>query len=53
MLLRAQGDMAGARPLHARALAILEATIPDHPHTHTVRRNLAALDAALSPGDAA
>jgi hypothetical protein len=47
MLLRAQGELAAARPLYERALAIREkARGPDHPDTATVRRNLAALTGA-------
>jgi Tfp pilus assembly protein PilF len=43
-LLRAQGDLAGARPYYERALAILEAKLgPDHPRTKNVRNNLAGL----------
>jgi hypothetical protein len=40
------GNLAGARPYVERALAILTALLgPDHPHTQTVRDNLAALPA--------
>jgi hypothetical protein len=38
------GNLAGARPYFERALAILTARLgPDHPHTQSVRDNLAAL----------
>ena len=43
-LLQAQGDLAGARPVFERALAIFTARLgPDHPNTRIVRGNLAAL----------
>ena len=43
-LLQDMGDLAGARLYHERALSIFEArTGPEHPSTHTVRCNLAAL----------
>jgi hypothetical protein len=39
-LLRAQGDLAGARPLFERALAICEKGLgPDHPDTATSLNN--------------
>jgi hypothetical protein len=42
--MRNQGDLAAARPLLKRALAINEKALgPDHPDTLMVRRNLAAL----------
>ena len=41
-----QGDLAGARPLYERALAICEKVLgPEHPITLKVRRNLATLTA--------
>ncbi len=44
-LLRAQGDLAGAKPYYERALAIREAALgPDHPNTRTVRDHLASLE---------
>ena len=44
VLLKAQGDLAGARPLYERALAIREKVLgPKHPLTATVRNNLSAL----------
>jgi hypothetical protein len=44
VLLQAQGDLAAARPLYERALAIREKALgPDHPDTATVRRNLEGL----------
>ena len=50
-LLQAQGDLAGARPLYERALAILEKALgPDHPNTNRVRRNFACL--LLTDGNA-
>jgi hypothetical protein len=43
-LLQAQGDLAGARPLFERALAIREKVLgPDHPHTAKSRNDLASL----------
>jgi hypothetical protein len=43
-------DLTGARPYFERALAIFIACLgPDHPHTQTVRDNLAALPAKLFP----
>jgi hypothetical protein len=43
-LLYAQGDLAGARPLYERALAIREKVLgPEHPNTATVRNNLSIL----------
>jgi hypothetical protein len=40
-LLRAQGELAAARPLFERALAIVEGVLgPNHPTTDTVRGNL-------------
>src|SRR6516162_8873367 len=39
-----QGDLAGARPLHERALAISEKVLgPEHPDTATSLHNLASL----------
>jgi len=44
LLLLNQGDLAGARPLLERALAIREKALgPEHPATATVRNNLASL----------
>ena len=44
LLLQAQGDLAGARPLYERALAIREKALgPEHPHTATSLNNLALL----------
>jgi tetratricopeptide (TPR) repeat protein len=44
VLLREQGDPAGARPLHERALAIREKALgPEHPDTATGLNNLARL----------
>jgi len=44
VLLRAQGDDTGARPLFERALAIRERALgPDHPNTLMVRDNLKSL----------
>ncbi len=44
-LLRAQGDLAGAKPYYERALAIREAVLgPQHPDTRTSRDRLASLD---------
>jgi hypothetical protein len=44
VLLQDQGDLAGARPLHERALAISERVLgPDHPDTERSRNNLADL----------
>src|SRR5262249_54255431 len=44
LLLRAQGDLAAARPLFERALAIYEkARGPEHPHTAASLNNLALL----------
>jgi tetratricopeptide (TPR) repeat protein len=41
-LFRAQGDLAGARPLYERALAIREKGLgPDHPDTAQSLNNLA------------
>jgi hypothetical protein len=41
-MLRAQGDLAAARPLYERALAIREKVLdPEHPHTATSLNNLA------------
>jgi hypothetical protein len=43
-LLQRQGDLAGARPLFERALAIRERVLgPDHPNTAQSRKNLAGL----------
>jgi hypothetical protein len=43
-LLQDQGDLAGARPLYERALALYERALgPDHPSTNRVRRNLTGL----------
>ena len=50
-LLYAMGDYAAARPLYERTLTIYEVVLgPQHPNTQTVRRNLAALDAAEGRG---
>jgi Tetratricopeptide repeat len=47
-VLRALGDLDGARQAFQRALAILEKVFgPDHPRTQTVRGNLAALAAPV------
>ena len=44
VLLQAQGDLAGARPLYERALAIYEKVLgPDHPRLATSLNNLASL----------
>jgi tetratricopeptide (TPR) repeat protein len=44
LLLRNQGDLAGARPLYERALAISEKALgPEHPDTATSLNNLAHL----------
>ena len=44
LLLQDQGDLAGARPLYERALAIFEKALgPEHPHTATSLNNLANL----------
>jgi hypothetical protein len=44
MLLRDQGDFAGAEPLYARALAIREKAFgPEHPDTAASLNNLAGL----------
>jgi hypothetical protein len=51
-LLDSQGDDAAAKTLFERALAILERALgPEHPHTRTIRANLAALTpvAAATP----
>jgi tetratricopeptide (TPR) repeat protein len=43
-VLRDQGDLAGARPLFERALAIYEKALgPEHPHTAGSLNNLAGL----------
>ena len=43
-LLQAQGDLAGARPLYERALAIREKVLgPEHPDTAMSLNNLAVL----------
>jgi hypothetical protein len=43
-LLQAQGELAAARPLFERALAIREKALgPDHPDPAVVRNNLASL----------
>jgi len=43
-LLQAQGDLAGARPLFERTLAIREKALgPEHPNTATSLNNLAYL----------
>ena len=43
-LLQAQGDLATARQLYERALAISEKALgPEHPRTATARGNLASL----------
>jgi hypothetical protein len=47
-VLRAQGDLAAARPLHERALGIREARLgADHPDTVRSREVLAAVITAL------
>ena len=44
-VLLAQGDYPTACTAYERALAIVEKVLgPDHPHTQTVRNNLASLD---------
>ena len=44
VLLQGQGDEAGARPLHERALAIFEKALgPEHPYTLNSLHNLASL----------
>ena len=44
MVLKDLGDLDGARKAFQRALTIDEKVLgPDHPHTQTVRSNLAAL----------
>ncbi|MGC2092229.1 MAG: tetratricopeptide repeat protein, partial [Methylocella sp.] len=44
LLLQNQGDLAGAQPLHERALAIREKALgPDHPDTAASLNNLASL----------
>ena len=44
LVLRAQGDLAGARPLYERALAIREKALgPEHPDTAQSLNNLAVL----------
>jgi hypothetical protein len=44
LLLSDQGDLAAARPLHARALAVHEKVLgPEHPDTATSLNNLAGL----------
>ena len=44
VLLSDEGDLAGARPLHERALAIREKALgPEHPDTATSLNNLANL----------
>jgi tetratricopeptide (TPR) repeat protein len=44
VLLRAQGDYAGAKPLYERALAISEKALgAEHPSTKIIRENLAGL----------
>src|SRR5208337_2845023 len=54
LLLRAQGDLAGARPLHERALAIFEKALgPGHPSTKNSARGLALTLDALGRGDEA
>jgi hypothetical protein len=48
LVLRDQGDLAGARTLHERALAIRETHLgPDHPATEESRRELVAVVTAL------
>ena len=42
-VLQQQGDLAAARPLLERALAICEKACPEHPHTATSLNNLALL----------
>jgi hypothetical protein len=42
------GQLEAARPYFERALAILVATIPDHPNTGFVRRNLERLEEELA-----
>ena len=49
VLLRDQGDLAGARPLFERALAIFEKVLgPEHPDTARSLSHLATLLDALS-----
>jgi Tetratricopeptide repeat len=44
LLLESQGDLAGARRLYERALAVLENALgPGHPNTAQVRNSLSAL----------
>ena len=51
-LLWAQGDLAAARPLYERALAIREKVLgPGHPHTVSTLNNLARV--LLDQGDLA
>jgi tetratricopeptide (TPR) repeat protein len=51
LLLQAQNDPAGARPLYERALSILEKALGlEHPNTNRVRRNFACL--LLTDGNA-
>ena len=51
LLLQDTNRLGEAEPLMRRALAIDEESLgPDHPNTATVRKNLAALEAARSRG---
>jgi hypothetical protein len=51
-VLRALGDLAGARDQYEQALRIDEAAHgPDHPQTRTIRANLASLNLHDNPGD--
>jgi tetratricopeptide (TPR) repeat protein len=51
LLLQVTSRLAEAEPLMRRALAIGEASLgPDHPHTASMRRRLAAIEAARGKG---
>jgi tetratricopeptide (TPR) repeat protein len=53
-LLQAQGDLAGARQLHERALAIFEKVLgTEHPRTNLGRGNLARLHLTAGESSAA
>jgi Tetratricopeptide repeat len=53
LLLRDQGDLAGARPLYERALAITEKVLgPTHQSTNRTRSNLAQLLTSGQPTEA-
>ena len=48
LLLYAQGEYESARPYYERALAIFEERLgANHPHTQTVRGNLARLEGMM------